>query len=89
MCAEYFQHNYSGPRCGLGELILPENEPGSSIMPVNRLFLLFVIVLVAPDVVLVNLFVTVMNGNTIIKPLFQSFSILFFREKSILPSVRL
>ncbi len=23
----------SGPRCGLAELILPENEPGSSIMP--------------------------------------------------------
>jgi fumarate hydratase class II len=23
----------SGPRCGLGELNLPENEPGSSIMP--------------------------------------------------------
>lgn len=23
----------SGPRCGLSELILPENEPGSSIMP--------------------------------------------------------
>ncbi len=23
----------SGPRCGLGELGLPENEPGSSIMP--------------------------------------------------------
>lgn len=23
----------SGPRCGLGELILPENEPGSSVMP--------------------------------------------------------
>jgi fumarate hydratase class II len=23
----------SGPRCGLGELHLPENEPGSSIMP--------------------------------------------------------
>src|SRR5690606_11560702 len=23
----------SGPRAGLGELILPENEPGSSIMP--------------------------------------------------------
>jgi fumarate hydratase class II len=23
----------SGPRCGLGELTLPENEPGSSIMP--------------------------------------------------------
>lgn len=23
----------SGPRCGLGELILPANEPGSSIMP--------------------------------------------------------
>jgi len=23
----------SGPRCGLGELYLPENEPGSSIMP--------------------------------------------------------
>ncbi|MCH8951044.1 MAG: class II fumarate hydratase [Proteobacteria bacterium] len=23
----------SGPRCGLGELILPSNEPGSSIMP--------------------------------------------------------
>lgn len=28
-------HVYSGPRCGLGELILPENEPGSSIMPVT------------------------------------------------------
>lgn len=23
----------SGPRCGIGELLLPENEPGSSIMP--------------------------------------------------------
>ena len=23
----------SGPRCGLGELVLPANEPGSSIMP--------------------------------------------------------
>lgn len=23
----------SGPRCGLGELLIPENEPGSSIMP--------------------------------------------------------
>lgn len=23
----------SGPRCGLGEFLLPENEPGSSIMP--------------------------------------------------------
>ena len=23
----------SGPRCGLGELVLPSNEPGSSIMP--------------------------------------------------------
>ena len=23
----------SGPRCGFGELRLPENEPGSSIMP--------------------------------------------------------
>ncbi|MCK6545299.1 class II fumarate hydratase [Myxococcota bacterium] len=23
----------SGPRCGLGELMIPENEPGSSIMP--------------------------------------------------------
>ncbi len=25
----------SGPRCGIGELMLPENEPGSSIMPVK------------------------------------------------------
>ncbi|MBB5214219.1 class II fumarate hydratase [Parapusillimonas granuli] len=23
----------SGPRCGLGELVIPDNEPGSSIMP--------------------------------------------------------
>jgi len=23
----------SGPRCGIGEIMLPENEPGSSIMP--------------------------------------------------------
>ena len=23
----------SGPRCGLGEISIPENEPGSSIMP--------------------------------------------------------
>lgn len=27
----------SGPRCGLGELSLPENEPGSSIMPGTHL----------------------------------------------------
>lgn len=27
----------SGPRSGLGELILPENEPGSSIMPGEHL----------------------------------------------------
>ena len=25
----------SGPRCGLAEIMLPENEPGSSIMPGN------------------------------------------------------
>lgn len=31
----------SGPRCGLGELILPENEPGSSIMPVMCFLVLF------------------------------------------------
>ena len=24
-----------GPRCGFGEFLLPENEPGSSIMPGN------------------------------------------------------
>lgn len=23
----------SGPRCGIGEISIPENEPGSSIMP--------------------------------------------------------
>jgi fumarate hydratase class II len=23
----------SGPRCGIGEIVIPENEPGSSIMP--------------------------------------------------------
>ena len=28
----------SGPRCGLGELMLPENEPGSSIMPGESFF---------------------------------------------------
>ncbi|MCQ4437643.1 lyase family protein, partial [Clostridioides difficile] len=26
----------SGPRCGLGELSIPENEPGSSIMPQKK-----------------------------------------------------
>ena len=26
----------SGPRCGLGEIRIPENEPGSSIMPGKR-----------------------------------------------------
>lgn len=26
----------SGPRCGLAEITLPENEPGSSIMPGNQ-----------------------------------------------------
>ena len=31
--ANYIRFLGSGPRCGLGELILPENEPGSSIMP--------------------------------------------------------
>lgn len=29
----YFRFLGSGPRCGLGEIMLPENEPGSSIMP--------------------------------------------------------
>ena len=29
----FFRFLGSGPRCGLGELSLPENEPGSSIMP--------------------------------------------------------
>src|SRR5690606_12248532 len=23
----------SGPRCGIGEIVIPDNEPGSSIMP--------------------------------------------------------
>lgn len=33
----------SGPRCGLGELSLPENEPGSSIMPgrIERVYFLW------------------------------------------------
>lgn len=31
--ANDIRHLASGPRSGLGELILPENEPGSSIMP--------------------------------------------------------
>lgn len=31
--ANDFRWMGSGPRCGLNELILPENEPGSSIMP--------------------------------------------------------
>ena len=31
--ANDIRHLGSGPRCGLGELSLPENEPGSSIMP--------------------------------------------------------
>lgn len=30
----------SGPRCGLGELSLPENEPGSSIMPGKKTLVL-------------------------------------------------
>jgi fumarate hydratase, class II len=32
-CANDIRWLASGPRCGLHELILPENEPGSSIMP--------------------------------------------------------
>jgi fumarate hydratase, class II len=31
--ANDFRWMGSGPRCGLGELVLPANEPGSSIMP--------------------------------------------------------
>jgi fumarate hydratase, class II len=31
--ANYVRWLASGPRCGLGELTLPENEPGSSMMP--------------------------------------------------------
>ena len=31
--AQDIRYMGSGPRCGLGELQLPENEPGSSIMP--------------------------------------------------------
>jgi fumarate hydratase class II len=42
---------YSGPRCGLGELILPENEPGSSIMPVKPpiLFSTFIFLTKTPN----------------------------------------
>jgi fumarate hydratase class II len=32
----------SGPRSGLGELSLPENEPGSSIMP-GKVDIIFII----------------------------------------------
>ncbi|MBR2258637.1 MAG: class II fumarate hydratase [Blautia sp.] len=31
--ANDIRHLASGPRCGLGEIHIPENEPGSSIMP--------------------------------------------------------
>ena len=31
----------SGPRCGLNEIIIPENEPGSSIMPGKNTFCYF------------------------------------------------
>ena len=31
--ANDIRHLGSGPRCGIGELVLPENEAGSSIMP--------------------------------------------------------
>ena len=31
--ANDLRHLASGPRCGLGEFIMPSNEPGSSIMP--------------------------------------------------------
>ena len=31
--ANDIRHLSSGPRCGLGEIFIPENEPGSSIMP--------------------------------------------------------
>ena len=31
--ANYVRLQASGPRCGIGELLIPENEPGSSIMP--------------------------------------------------------
>ncbi len=31
----------SGPRCGLGEYVLPSNEPGSSIMPGELFFIFF------------------------------------------------
>ena len=31
--ANDIRHLASGPRCGLGEILIPENEPGSSIMP--------------------------------------------------------
>lgn len=31
--ANDLRHLASGPRCGIGEISLPENEPGSSIMP--------------------------------------------------------
>jgi len=34
----------SGPRSGFGELLLPENEPGSSIMPGKVLFLLIFVI---------------------------------------------
>ena len=42
----------SGPRCGLGELSLPENEPGSSIMPgmSDTIILSYLQIIVAPEI---------------------------------------
>jgi len=57
----------SGPRCGLGELILPENEPGSSIMPggLTTLYcdLCVVVVVVMVVVVVVVVMVVVVENS--------------------------
>lgn len=74
---------YSGPRCGLGELSLPENEPGSSIMPVKLSFLTHLVLLLS---FCIDVSPTDYSPTKLV---ILTWFLFCFRERLILPSVRL
>lgn len=68
--ANDIRHLGSGPRCGIGELSLPENEAGSSIMPGK------IIIVYNYDLVMFNMFI--LNYLSIVLKL--SNEVLFFNS---------
>ena len=76
----------SGPRCGIGEISIPENEPGSSIMPGKSIFISEIEALVsdrfAKDLdILIQRFLT-SNNNVVILSRIKSILMMCIKPSS-------